>query len=583
MMHESYYNSGSYIIEQLGLYAGWVCHNDSFTDCMPVMNAKKDILLLFSGENFVDSSVIDRLKKRGHEVDGSNAGYLIHLYEEDPESFFRLLNGYFSGILADSRRNKIILFNDRYRMGRIYYHENNEEFIFSSEAKSLLKIRPELRNIDLESLGQFFTWDCVLQDRTFFKNIFLLPGGSQWTFTNSTTPQKNTYFEPNVWESKPVLQRDDFFTKLKGTFLNILPRYFDQKDRIAMSVSSGLDTRAILACLNVEHGEIPCHTFSGIYRETLDAIIGRKVAEAWHQPHDVLRLDMKFLSDFPDFSQKTVYVTDGCLNVNGTYDIYFNELLRKVRPIRMTGKFGSEIVRSHSMLRKPYVFSEKLFDPDFKVFSDLAVKTMNGNRNCHKLSFAAFKEIPWNEFGRLSMEMSRLTIRTPYMDNDLVELMYQAPPEERNSPEIILRLVELGNPALRSIMTDRGTGGKHRYTFSNLSKFYHNYLVKSEYIYLNQLPNWLTRLDSLLSSVHPEKLLAGRHQIGYFRLWYRDELSDYIRDILLDNRTTDRPFLNKYYIEHAVNSHIKGHGNYTGVINKILTVELLHRLLIEDI
>lgn len=582
-MHEPSYRSGSYINEDLGLYAGWVCHGDSFADCMPVMNAGKDIVLLFYGENFVDGSVIERLKKQGHEADRSNAGYLVHLYEEDPVNFFQLLNGYFSGVVVDLREGKIVLFNDRYRMGRVYYHQGEEDFIFSSEAKSLLKVRPELREIDHEGLGQFFAWDCVLEEKTLFKDIFLLPGGSRWTFAGGSVPEKRTYFHPNEWENRPVLGKDAFYDRLTETFANILPRYFDDLDRIAMSVSSGLDTRAILACIDVEPGQLPCHTFSGIHRETLDAIIARKIAKAWHQPHEVLRLGRDFLSRFDEFSAKTVYVTDGCLNVNGSYDIYFNELLRNIRPVRMTGKFGSEIVRSHSMLRKPFAFPEEVFHPDFKGHFDAAVEKLDENRKCHRLTFAAFKEIPWNEYGRLSMEMSKLTVRTPYMDNDLVELMYQAPPGERDTLEISLRLVDHGNPALRRIMTDRGTAGQNGYYFSNLSRLYHYYLVKSEYMYLWQIPNWLARIDSILSPLHPEKLFTGRHQLGSYRLWYRDELSDHIRSVLLDSRTKSRPYLNRSFLEKMIDTHTRGHANYTGEINKILSAELIHRQLVEDI
>ena len=56
MMREHFYTSGKYINEELGLYAGWVCHKDSFSDCMPVYNEKRDVALLFSGENYEDFS-----------------------------------------------------------------------------------------------------------------------------------------------------------------------------------------------------------------------------------------------------------------------------------------------------------------------------------------------------------------------------------------------------------------------------------------------------------------------------------------------------------------------------------------------
>ena len=57
--------------------------------------------------------------------------------------FLEKLNGWFSGVLLDLRAQKLVLFNDRYGVNRIYYHEDASGFYFSSEAKALLKILPE--------------------------------------------------------------------------------------------------------------------------------------------------------------------------------------------------------------------------------------------------------------------------------------------------------------------------------------------------------------------------------------------------------------------------------------------------------
>ena len=70
--------------------------------------------------------------------------YLVHLYEEDP-SFPKSLNGRFQGLVADRTRGVATLFNDRYSMHRLYYHEANDAFYFSVEAKAILAVRPELR------------------------------------------------------------------------------------------------------------------------------------------------------------------------------------------------------------------------------------------------------------------------------------------------------------------------------------------------------------------------------------------------------------------------------------------------------
>jgi asparagine synthase (glutamine-hydrolysing) len=81
-----------------------------------------------------------------------------------------------------------------------------------------------------------------------------------------------------------------------------------------MSLTGGLDSRMIMACLNPLPGELPCYPFGGM-KDMLDITIARKVAEVCHQNHTVLRLGSSFFTEFPQLAEKTMYVTDGCLDV----------------------------------------------------------------------------------------------------------------------------------------------------------------------------------------------------------------------------------------------------------------------------
>jgi len=582
MMHEPFYTSGTYISEQVGLYAGWVCHKGLFSDCMPVFNEKKDMLLLFSGENFADKEVTAQLKKQGHEFDSFNASYLVHLYEEEGEDrFFQQLNGWFSGILVDLRKAKVILFNDRYGMGRVYYYEDKDAFFFSSEAKSLLKVSPKLREINMKSLGEFFTCGTVLQNKTLFSNVFLLPGGSAWTFRNGNNVKKDYYFKPVIWENQPVLGKEIFYEKLKETFQKILPRYFNSRNRIAMSLTGGLDTRMIMACMDHSSGELPCYTYGGMYRDCFDVRIARKVAAACRQTHQVLQINKEFLTDFPFYAEKTIYITDGCLDTCGSHEVYLSRLAGEIAPIRMTGNYGSEVLRSVNYI-KATLPHEELFQPDFNRYAQEAVKTFAETNIEDRLSYSVFKLVPRHLYGRLASAQSQLTLRTPYMDNDLVSLMYQAPADIRTTKEVSLRLIADGNPALHRIMTDRGVGGNSNYFFSKGARLYYEFLFKAEYQFNEGMPDWLAKFNSAFAFLNLEKLFLGRHKIEHYRVWFRNELSDYVQEMLLDNLTTSRPYLNKKFIEKMVKDHINGTRNYTNEINKILTAELIHRLLIEQ-
>src|ERR1700687_4982447 len=145
MLHEPFYTTGTHIVPDMGICVGWVAHTNSFATRQAFVNEQRDIALVFAGECFVDPRVLTSRRQRGHQLERSGADWLVHFYEEEGDQFFEKLNGLFSGLLIDKRRQKAFLFNDRYGVERIYFCETKDTTYFASEAKALLRILPELR------------------------------------------------------------------------------------------------------------------------------------------------------------------------------------------------------------------------------------------------------------------------------------------------------------------------------------------------------------------------------------------------------------------------------------------------------
>jgi asparagine synthase (glutamine-hydrolysing) len=82
--------------------------------------------------------------------------------------------------------------------------------------------------------------------------------------------------------------------------------------------------------------------------------------------------------------------------------------------------------------------------------------------------------------------------------------------------------------------------------------------------------------------LHLERVFLGRHKYAHYRVWYRDALANYVREMLLDLRTLSRPYINRGFVERMVKGHLKGDRNYTTAIHTVLTLEHLHRLFIDS-
>ncbi|HZS56220.1 MAG TPA: hypothetical protein VFA65_17585, partial [Bryobacteraceae bacterium] len=226
-----------------------------------------------------------------------------------------------------------------------------------------------------------------------------------------------------------------------------------------------------------------------------------------------------------------------------------------------------------------------LLCPELLSYVNAAKQTYASLRQGHPISFVLFRQGPQRAVNML--EESQLTVRSPYLDHDFVRTAFRAPApafatsDVFSNKEVSLRLIGDGNEALRRIRTDRGLGGNRRRIPAALARAYLEFTFKAEYAYDYGMPQGLARIDHLLSPLRLERCFLGRHKFYHFRVWYRDQLSSYVREILLDPRTLSRPFVNRKRLEATVEGHLRGNRNFTIEIHKLLTLELLHRLFVD--
>ena len=574
--HEEFYNSGTWIDESLGVYVGWTVLKHSFCDGMPLYNEKRDVCLIFSGEEYSDH----RNAARGREsANGSTeSAYLVRGYQQDPD-FIKGLNGIFHGLIADRGRNEVTLFNDRYGMHRLCYYQAKDGMYFGAEAKAILAARPELRQIDYRSLGEFLSFSCVLENRTIFKEIQVLPAASVWKFRNAELLNKSYFFEPREWEEQEPLAPDSYYQELRSTLTTNLHKYFSGRQKMGIAMTGGFDTRVLLASHPPAPASLPSYTFGGPFRESQDVLVGRKIADICQQSHQVIKIGKEFLTGFPEYAQRTVFISEGTVDVSRA-DLYLSEKAREIAPAKIVGTYGSEIVR-YAVMFKPVEPTAGLLSPDFLPHVREAASTYASVRRQHPVTFAAFRQSPWYHHGVLALEQSQLTVHSPFLDNDFVRTVYRAPKVDSSNGDVRLRLIMDGSPSLRRVRSDRGLGGNGGRMSSALRHAFLEFTFKAEYAYDYGMPQPVARIDHFFSAFRLERLFLGRHKFLHFRVWYRDQLSSYVRQMLLDPLSLSRPYIQKRAVETIVEGHLKGNRNYTTEIHRLLTMELLHRILVD--
>lgn len=580
MMHDRSYRTERVSFPKSGIWIGWTGHAGSFSDCMPVWNETREIALMFTGENFADPDQIDRLRRAGHDFTDDDASYLVHLYEEQGEAFVERLNGTFAGVVVDRRCGRACLFNDRHGLSRIYYFQASDALWFASEAKALLRVHPELRQFDPQSMAEFFGCGCALQGRSLFKDVALLPPASLWSWACDQPARRSTYFSVHSWEEQPSLPPREYSRQFAEMLAAIIPRYFAGRQPVAVSVTGGLDSRLVAAWGPRRPFLTPCYTFSGMYHKCRDAILAERVSREWQQHHYTLVLDKAFLNAFPALAKRAVFLTDGAHDVSSAVSLYVNRLARDIAPIRLTGNYGDEVMRDNTTLKPDWPRLDGL-TPDFAHAVGAVSAELASEMVSPRLSFILRKQVPWQHFGRLSAEQTQLTVRTPFLDNALVQLQFRCPPAFQRSIDFALSMIAAGDPAFVRFPTDRGHLCQRRRIWNRPREWLDMVFTRADYLYDYGMPQFCVGRCERIGKWNVDRHFLGRHKYYHFRTWYRNELAAYLRETLLDTRTLGRAYLDRKALERLVTAHTTGKGNFTVEIHKLLTFELAHRQFVD--
>lgn len=575
MQYEDFYSSGVYSNPDISVCVGWTCYPKSFCDCLPVTNQVKDLFLFFVGEVFED-----RHQPIASEGGGgvNNAESLINLYEDYGEKFFEKLNGWFCGLLLDRRGGKVFLFNDRYGMNRVFIHENQDGFYFSSEAKALLAVLPDTREFDPKGVGEFLTCGCTLGNQSLYKNVSILPPASSWVFENGDIKKKKFYFVPKEWIDQQHLNEKQFSDGLIESFDGFVKRYTGGLLPVGVSLTGGLDSRMIMACLDEDNEKFPCYTFGSMYRDTFDVQTARVVAEACGHSYHNLVLGEGFIRNFPNYLERAVYISDGYLALSGAAELYLNSLVRQIAPVRLTGNYGGELLRGHRAFKFEAPMSG-FIAWELRPYIHEAQKTFQELEKSDPITFALFHQAPSQGYGRLAIERSQVILRTPFMDNDLVRLVYQAPPYLLKNVDLSMAIISRHNPSLLKIPTDRGLLCNGSRLKSLTRQLYRKSLIKAEYWSSHGMPNWLATISNNGIQRLLDKIFIGRDKFQHFRLWTKKYFADYISDVLHEGTKEAGEFFNLDQIENIVNDHVAGKKNYINEIDKIMTLILARRTL----
>jgi len=548
------------------------------TGHQPMSNRANGIWITFNGEIYNFKELRQQLKETGHQFfSQSDTEVIIHLYEEYGLDAISHLNGIFAFALWDGRNNRLILARDRYGAKPLYYTLQNNLLAFASEIKALLEVEGIQARLNRCALIDYFTFQNTFGDLTLFEDIHLLEAGHFLVIEDNQITKKK-YWDFSFKEGTD--EGESFYThRIKELFGQVVKRQLVSDVPVGSYLSGGLDSGSITAYASKIIPRLM--TFTGGFDVATAVSIEnffdeRDKAELISRVFGTEHYQMVIHAGDLEWALPHVIWHMEDLRVGMSYPHYYlARLASKFVKVVLAGPGGDETLGGYpwryalikdcktceEFERKSYQYWSRLIkDEDKKDFFTPRTlqyledhtplnsfqNVINNDQNSNFIKKALYFDAKTFLHGilvvedKLSMAHS-LESRVPFLDNELVDFTTSIPSKYL-----------INDSWIRPEANDITLAGK--------------------YIFRRAMEGFL-----------PREIIENRKQ-GFSapdQSWYMQRLVKYIRDNILSERSMDRGYFRRQYIEKILNEHITGEKNHRLLIWSLLSFEWWNRIFID--
>ena len=190
----------------------------------------------------------DIAESNGDKTRTGACATLLNLYVTYGPDFVTRLRGQFNILIYDATAARLNILNDGFGSKSMYYQMKGKTLYFGSEKKSILALMEEAPRIDPVGLLQVFSHLHNLGSRTFIQDLHSLPAGTMLEAVDGKIRCSSTsyYSFPTVAH----LGANEAIERWCELLRTSARQRIAGKERIALQLSGGLDSRAIACALD---------------------------------------------------------------------------------------------------------------------------------------------------------------------------------------------------------------------------------------------------------------------------------------------------------------------------------------------
>lgn len=305
-------------------------------------------VISYNGEVYNYIEIRDALQKKGYRFEtGTDTEVILHAYIEYGTECLSLFNGMFAIAIWDDQTRELFLARDRLGIKPVYYYQDQDEFIFASETKAILKGLAGLPDLNFELIDDYMSFGYIPGEKTLHQGINrLMPGHfamikhqsmvitKWWDLKFDNTIDKG--FEYYVEKSKALLE-----SAIDLRLRSDVP--------LGIFLSGGIDSSAVVGLLASKIDE-PLKTFSIAYDfgDNFDEThYAKKVAEKFGTDHHELKITPQ---QFKEFIPEYIKLMDEPVTEAAAISLFFVSKLAKQKvTVALSGEGSDEIFAGYDL------------------------------------------------------------------------------------------------------------------------------------------------------------------------------------------------------------------------------------------
>ena len=418
--------------------------------------------IVYNGEIYNADEIRNKLKNKYDFKTTSDTEVILLGYIEYRKKILDMLEGIFSFCIYHD--DKLFLARDRVGVKPLFYYNKNNEFLFASEIKALLKNKKIKPIINVKSLQELLSLSpSRIPGSGIFKDIYELRPGHYMTY------EKNNIKIKRYWNVKNNKCNDSFLNAKKRVYellTNSIKRQMISDVPIACLLSGGLDSSIITAiCSNEYKKRIETYSIdyedNDKYFEKTKFTVSRDnkyinlMKEKYNTIHNNKIINQKTLAKY---LKESVIARDlpGMADIDSSL-LWFSKEISKKYKVILSGECADEIFGGYPWFYRPEVMNRECFPwldsiesrnkllnedlrkkLDLKVFLkkqyDNIIKEVPKTRNKEEYKYKKLFYINMTYFmptllerkDRMTMRAS-LEARVPFSDTKLIEYLWNLP------------------------------------------------------------------------------------------------------------------------------------------------------------